>query len=641
MVILLSACSTTKSPVIPENEQVDSLSPVGVAVNENRSIIAAYNAVINPENNTFTIEPTSRESSYHFAITNLYPNVIAITDYGFSPGFWADIRLDHPFPDSGIDGFDPRIIAILPANPGVSFYYPIFNCIGNNSVVINPDGYTKLFDESGGSILGNTNPFKAYFKNQDHRIWASTGVTSETQRWDMNLSGFGGPMAFKLVVDVSSNYPSPPQPIIDNAPEQVQIDVNIGNGLTNLGGSAPIDVKFLDWQGQSDIKCKIESPDLFNGAIQLFYSGPGPNPDEYIFSGTIPNELLAPAGEHNILIASWDIPAEIHVFYEATAIVDEEMAFNPIDITPPLQSHPSNNLYLTENYLYSVERYSSSSPAFPKHLYLLDYQPIETTNYIGNVEFSIYPWDETSADVYTFDASDNLLCILYYCPWMAPHYWFEIRDINGNLLNVLGYYGEAWWDSTMSFCVKDGYAYVADLEFKILDIDPPDSAHIAKRITIPGDPSFVDVSGEYAFVITRRNSVIQIIDIEPVDSASIIKSVDTSQSWPLKVHAEGGYAFVAGSESSFQIIDIDPIEDAHVIKLLDMPGSIKDFDISNGYAFCAMGDLGIEIVNIDPPEAAHRILSFDTSGLANDVEIYENYAFVADGDDGLRIIELY
>lgn len=293
-----------------------------------KQVLGVWSAEINPDTKTFTVTPDIREASFHLPLTQYYPNVLKITGYGWTPNFWADIQLTHPFSTGQckVDGFDTRIIAIIPAKSGVSFTYPIFDCVGNNKAIINPDGYTKLFDNFGGSIPGNTNPFKAYFKDQRYRVWSNAGVMVETQRWDMNFEGFGGPLRFKLVVDVSTDYPNPSQPVIDNAPEPVKIDATIGQGLSQNGGSADVTVTLLDWQGQDTIGgvC-VEAPNLFNGVVNLAYSTLGPNPNEYVYAGTITNEKLAPEGEYKTLITAWDQATSIHIYNEFTVLVNQDI----------------------------------------------------------------------------------------------------------------------------------------------------------------------------------------------------------------------------------------------------------------------------------------------------------------------------
>ena len=321
VVIVMTSCSSSSKvgelPVSPNISGAELPTSLSTEDTSGRSVLAVYDAVIDPVAKTFTVTPSSRESTYHLPLSQYFQNVLQIVGYGFTPNFWADIKLTHPYPGSGIDGFDPRVIAILPANPGVSFNYPILGVNGNNSVILEPDGYTKLFDYLSGSIPGNTNPFKAYFKDQPYRCWSSTGPTQETQRWQMDITGFGGTVSFKLVVDVSTNYPNPSVPVTDNAPEPVKIKVFVDHGLTPDGGSADITVTLLDWQWQSTIGgVLIEAPDLFNGTVSLSYSAPGPNPNEYVYTGTITNSLLAPEDEYKMIVATWDQEKGIYLYNE-------------------------------------------------------------------------------------------------------------------------------------------------------------------------------------------------------------------------------------------------------------------------------------------------------------------------------------
>jgi uncharacterized delta-60 repeat protein len=324
--LLSIACSNGKSPVTPSSDDTSGISsdiPISFgSATDSRSLLAVYDAVIDPAAKTFTITPVDRSAQFHFPLTQMYPGVLKITGYGWTPNFWADIKLVHPFPGSGIKGYDPRVIAILPANPGVRFIYPVMGVGGNNAAVLEPDGYTKLFDSLGGSIPGNVNPFKAYFKEQPYRVWSGTGVAEETQRWQMNIAGFGGPLQFKLVVDVSTNYPNPPQEIIDNAQEPVEIDAIVGEGLTNQGGNAPIEVRLKHWKDISEIGgVLVESPDLFDNTLSIQYYSYSPYYGASVFKGMLSNEKHALAGDHKYLVSGWDRNTNIYMFEEFAASV--------------------------------------------------------------------------------------------------------------------------------------------------------------------------------------------------------------------------------------------------------------------------------------------------------------------------------
>jgi hypothetical protein len=318
-VFILSACSVGKTPIEPDSESLNMPESFSAAM-DNRNVIAVYEAVVDSDAGTFEITPVERSSQYHFPVNDNYPNALQITDYGWTPNFWADIKLTHPYPRMGIEGWDPRVIGIIQAYPDVSFNYPTLNVTANNSAVLEPDGYTKLFDYLGLDTLGNANPFKAYFKDQPFRWWPSTGLTEETRRWEMDFTGFGEPFEYILVVDVTTNYPNPPRL---NSPEPAEIVVTVEPGLTSLGGSAEINATLLDWQGQESIGgVVVEAPELFIDTVSLSYSTPGVNPNEYVYTGTISNSLLAPEGEYNILVAAWDQMRYIYMYNEFTVTVE-------------------------------------------------------------------------------------------------------------------------------------------------------------------------------------------------------------------------------------------------------------------------------------------------------------------------------
>ncbi|MFH1514517.1 MAG: hypothetical protein ABIG42_03560 [bacterium] len=323
---MLAGCSSSGISVEADLDQKDVVNTFGEEFDGMHNMIGAYMMRIDPESLSVTLEPMERSSDYHFPLTNYYPNVLAITGYGLDPAhnndFYADIRLSHPFPGSGINGFDARVIAILPANDGVSFFYPTFNVRGNNTALMNYDAFTGLWDDGG--IAGNVNPFISYFKGEANRIWDSNGTVQDTRRFYVDFDGFGGAIQYILKVDVSTAYPDQSLPVRDNAQEPVEMSTMVISNMLPTGGDALVEVTLLDWQGSENIKIKVECPDLYDLSVQLFYNRPGPNADEYIFSGTISNNHLAPSGDHDMLVVAWDIVTGVKSYSEAIARVNYE-----------------------------------------------------------------------------------------------------------------------------------------------------------------------------------------------------------------------------------------------------------------------------------------------------------------------------
>jgi len=602
------ARNAPSSPSIPDLFGIAESSEIS-----NRTVLAVSDASIDPISKTFTITQSNRTSDYHFPLTQLYPNVITITRYGFTPNFWADIKITHPLPNSGIDGFDPRVIAILPANPGVSMNYPTLNVVANDSVVLNPDGYTKLYDAIGGSIPGNTNPFLAYFKHVEYRRWFSsgTGMTSDTRRWEMDIDGFGGPMIFKLVVDVSTNYPNQPMQVVDNAPEPVQIEAIIGNGLTPDGGSASIDVTLLDWQGETGIGgVVVEAPDLFNGTVSLAYSQPGPNPNEYVFSGQITNELLAPAGRFRVMIAAWDVDTGIFMYKQVTGYID--ITFNPVDVTPPWLNLVFQDIYIDGNYAYIASPLENSLVIF------------DISNPLNPVWVNFVSVLNSSTGVYVSNG---------YAYVVGNSFYLSIIDIDPpESAHVVKYVATPDYDFISGVCVSNGFAFVTEVDYglRIIDIDPPESAYIVKSVPTSGSAIRVCVSNGFAYVASGYHGL-QIIDIDPPESAYIVKSVDDIY-FATDVYVSGSFAYVTdGYVNKLEIVDIDPPESANIVKTVNTHVQGKRIHISDGYAYLVDDyGYGFEIIDIDPPASAYTVKYSETPSFGQGVFVSGDYAYVAD-----------
>jgi hypothetical protein len=499
--------------------------------------------------------------------------------------------------------------------------YPVFNVHANNSVVLEPDGYTKLYDNLGGAIPGNANPFIAYFKEQPYRQWSSVQPLVDTKRWEMDINGFGGTYTFNLVVDISTNYPQPSYPYIDNAPEPVQMRMEIGEGMTPVGGSATVTATLLDWQGHSDIKCKVESPDLFDGTVQLFYTAPGPNPHEYTFTGTISNNLGAEPGDHDLLLAAWDINVGNHVFTEAIASV--ALSFNPVEITPASLNFSAYDVFIDGNYAYvagdrfGLHIFDISDPAQP-----LWVNRVETPGRAKGVYVS---------DGYAYVADYNG--------------GLQIIDIDppesAYIMNSAGVGTYTW-----RIYVSDGYAYLTGYSyFQIMDIDPPELAHVVTSVEIPSgckNVSDVCVSDGYAYVISIKEGL-HILDINPPESAYIVNSIGPFGLYDLDVDVSDGYAFVVDNAiGKIHIVDIDPPESAYIVNVIDTDDEPKGIFISGGYAYVATKlDAGLMIMDVDPPESAYVVGSVGIpGGYAYDVYVSDGYAYVADTYAGLLVIDI-
>jgi hypothetical protein len=186
--------------------------------------------------------------------------------------------------------------------------------------------------------------------------------------------------------------------------------------------------------------------------------------------------------------------------------------------------------------------------------------------------------------------------------------------------------------------VSGQYAYISqNASLQIIDIDPPESAHIINTVEIPETAGSIVISGGYAYVTTMLKGL-QIIDIDPPESAYIVNAVDTPD-YANSVDVHNGYAYVADSQSGLQIIDIDPIESAHIVNAVDTSWNAVDVAVSGGYAYLTVDMAGLQIIDIDPPEAAFIKKTVDFVS-AYAIALSDGYAYIGGGYYGLRIIDI-
>jgi len=616
----ITSCSGKGTPVTQSEKQTDISIGLEDQGECDRSVIGVYDARIDPMAKTFIVTPDNRSGMYHFPISN-YFNVIKIMGYGWTPNLWADIKLTHPYPGSGITVFDPRVIAIIPANPGVSFNYPVMNASANNAVVMSPDGYTKLFDTLGGHLPGNANPFKAYFKAEPYHQWSSTGAISETQRWDLNLAGFGGAMQFKLVVDISTKYSRPSTPIFDNANEPVQITARVRSGLTPDGGIAQAIATVMDWQGKYDVSVKVEAPALFDGALQLPYTGAGPGEYDLKYEASISNYKHVADGNYPVLFGAGDDVTNTYIYYETTATVESVLVPGTPEIIKINESNP--NLVAKDIAIKDQYAYITGSEGETSAFCVVNIEP---------PDFPYIPYVVASIDVKTenVDVSGDLV----YTGCLDEG--VRIFDtFPPEVFNQRGWVQDA--TDAHNIRVQGSYAYVAaGLEgLKVLNIEPPESAEVLGSFWDSGSYLGVDaINNEYVFVASLDG--LKIFNVDTEGHPTLVNEIGMGEE---QVRISGNYAYTVGDY--LQVVDITNPEAASESAHLNISsGNGHDVCISRGYAFVTT--YGLLIFDIDPLEDAHIEAAVSLPGeKAYGIDIKGDYVYIADGDAGLCIVKVF
>jgi hypothetical protein len=158
------------------------------------------------------------------------------------------------------------------------------------------------------------------------------------------------------------------------------------------------------------------------------------------------------------------------------------------------------------------------------------------------------------------------------------------------------YAGSLSGDPTQAIAVSGGLAYVSHMDdyeepssILVYDVDPPESAEMVDQIFISAGYA-IEISGGYAYTAGFK-----IIDIDPLESAYLVKKV-TTPGTDSSIALSDGYAYV--TDGNIQIIGIDPPESAYIVSSFDMADSAHGIAVSGNYAYVASGAYGLRIIRL-------------------------------------------
>lgn len=314
-------CSGGGSPAIPPTDVQtpgDAAPPGGgrdgAVYSSNHICLGIYEINLNRANWTSDVT-LKRQPQWHADVTDFLfppfcPNNDCLVIANFAPWVLPDSAqfdgiIKHPFPDPNLDGFDVRGIGIF--QPKTTF--PSGEVA--TGVILNPDGYTRLWNTSPYVSGSDINPFRAYWtiNDADQHKRRFEGGKSDSRQYIVQFPPVGETFQFDLAIDASYEFPdlvNPDDPLTSpNCWEPFEISATItGDLLETPGNQAQFDVYLFDWQNNPST-VTIESPDLFNGSIDLG------EPIEvagyrYDYQIDLANQKGAPPGDYPILLKCVD-----------------------------------------------------------------------------------------------------------------------------------------------------------------------------------------------------------------------------------------------------------------------------------------------------------------------------------------------
>jgi len=351
-------CAGGHSPVT--TDLPDQQPPKTLSYDNNRVVWGFWDVKIPEIGASPEISP-NREIAMHLNILKMLESkpcsgCLNIEDFTWLPDntIQCDLWLHHPFSEAlRFTGFDVRGIFISDGET----YFPEsdkwLSFDGTNPRLLNPDGYTHLFNPTdfpegsapypalayikgkmatNGDLSATLNPFVAYGVANERRMFPVGASESRTVRIHVPLA----PIKFGYAVDVSW---VPVQDVVDplidfppqaNCHEPYSLEMELTGHIDETqGSSTPVHVAVFDHQGKDSIgSVSIECPDLFDGEITLDYSSQTGD-ESWMCTGTIANSLGVSQGTYPVLIKAVSLDQDPNPGQLAAYQVGELDVFQP------------------------------------------------------------------------------------------------------------------------------------------------------------------------------------------------------------------------------------------------------------------------------------------------------------------------
>jgi hypothetical protein len=199
-----------------------------------------------------------------------------------------------------------------------------------------------------------------------------------------------------------------------------------------------------------------------------------------------------------------------------------------------------------------------------------------------------------------------------------------------------------------SVTIDDDYAYISDMYrgLYIVDIsDPANLKHVMSMDSAGFGPAAK--TGDFLFTCTH-NFFQSVFNINDPYKPLLVSQVKL-KNYPIKMHINSNYAYIANQNDGIQIFDISHITDPVRLGGFKAPGSVGDMAINNCYAYLADGHTkedtvkfsgGFYIVDISKPRNMRLAGRYDIGAHVQGICLSDRYCYLAAGDSGIYIMDV-
>lgn len=188
--------------------------------------------------------------------------------------------------------------------------------------------------------------------------------------------------------------------------------------------------------------------------------------------------------------------------------------------------------------------------------------------------------------------------------------------------------------------VAGNYAYVTDLDLKVVEVSDPTAPRVVGSYTTPGVPLGVCISGNYAYIADEWSGL-KVVDIRDPSHPVFVDSVDTPGA-AQNVYVSGNYAYVADWDCGLQIVDVSRPDSIVLVGSFKTQQWAMDVWVSGGVAYLIDAPSGLFILDVSDPRSPKLLSMYENTEWAGNLYVTQSYAYVPQYAyrTGLHIIDI-
>ncbi len=179
--------------------------------------------------------------------------------------------------------------------------------------------------------------------------------------------------------------------------------------------------------------------------------------------------------------------------------------------------------------------------------------------------------------------------------------------------------------------VQSHFAYILTPEFGLAILDTSNTYQpvLLSKCYVSHSPQWIEVEGNYVYLLSQYDSVLIIINIENPLSPWVI-STNQIHNNAENMAIQDGYLYICQGWEGISIVDVSIPDNASIVGHIDIGACAAGIDVYEDYAVILDKDeSAFYILDISTPESTHVVRTVNTQINFDLVELNNGYAYVA------------